>query len=80
MSKNLPHLVFGGEVKDPAGTEFVDYENVEVVGMFGSYDDALNAWRAASQARVDEAHIKYVIVHVHRMMEPDEVIEPIELK
>ena len=80
MGKNLPHLVFGGEVTDPAGTEFVDYENVEIVGMFGSYESALNAWRAASQARVDEAHIKYVIVHVHRMMEPDEVIEPIELK
>ncbi len=80
MEKNLPHLVFGGEVSDPAGTDFVDYNNIEVVGIFGSYDDALNAWRAASQARVDEAHVKYVIVHLHRMLEPDEVIQPIELK
>jgi len=80
MANNLPHLVFGGEVKDPAGTEFVDYDNMDIVGIFGNYEAALNAWRAASQSRVDEAHVKYVIVHLHRMLEPDEVIQPIELK
>ena len=80
MATNLPHLVFGGEVSDPAGTDFVDFDNIDVVGIYSNYDGALKAWRAASQARVDEAHVKYVIVHLHRLLEPDEVIEPIELK
>lgn len=72
MSKPLLHLVFGGEVKDPTGADFVDEKNLDIVGIFPSYDEAVHAWRSASQARVDEAHVKYVIVHLHRLLEPTE--------
>jgi len=70
MAKPLLHLVFGGEVKDSRGIEFTDIDTLDVVGIFPSYKKALEAWRAVSQARVDEAHVKYVIVHLHRMLDP----------
>lgn len=72
MSKPLLHLVFGGEVKDPQGQDFVDPDNLHIVGIYPSYEKALAAWRGASQARVDEANTKYVIVHLHRMLEPEQ--------
>lgn len=68
----LLHLVFGGEVADPRGQEFVDTTALDLVGIFPSYAEALTAWRAASQRHVDRAHIKYVIVHLHRLMDPSE--------
>ncbi|CCQ74569.1 DUF4170 domain-containing protein [Magnetospira sp. QH-2] len=71
MDRPLLHLVFGGEVESPSGNVFVDSDNLHIVGMFPNYDEALQAWRAASQARVDEAHTKYVIVHLHRLVDPD---------
>lgn len=70
-NKSLLHLVFGGRVKDPQGTDFVDTRNLDVVGIFPSYSDALAAWRTASQARVDEADVKYVVVHLHRLLDPE---------
>ncbi len=71
MEKPLLHLVFGGEVSDPQTNDFVDPNNLDVVGIFPSYEAALAAWRGASQARVDEAHTKYVIVHLHKLLDPD---------
>lgn len=71
MAEQLLHLVFGGEVKDPQGLEFVDCEKLDVVGIFPSYAEALQAWRGISQKYVDQAHIKYVIVHLHRFLQPD---------
>lgn len=70
MEQQLLHLVFGGEVVDPRGQNFVDTNALDIVGIFPGYDDALKAWRAASQRNVDRAHIKYVIVHLHRLLEP----------
>ena len=70
MAKPLLHLVFGGEVKDSRGMEFTDVDTLDVVGIFADYKTALDAWRAASQSHVDEAHVKYVIVHLHRMLDP----------
>lgn len=69
--KPLLHLVFGGEVKDPTGTEFVDPSKLDIVGIFPDYKTALNAWRGASQVNVDNADVKYVIVHLHRMLDPE---------
>lgn len=69
--KPLLHLVFGGEVKDPTGTDFVDTDALDIVGIFPDYKTALAAWRGASQANVDSAHVKYVIVHMHRLLDPD---------
>lgn len=70
MKKPLLHLVFGGEVSDPQTNDFIDPENLDIVGIFPSYEAALSAWRGASQVRVDEAHTKYVIVHMHKMLDP----------
>lgn len=71
MTKPLLHLVFGGEVVDPQGTDFVDPENLDVVGIFPNYASAVDAWRSASQTHVDNANMKYVVVHLHRLMDPE---------
>lgn len=78
MSKALLHLVFGGRVADPSGTDFVDTDNLHVVGIFPNYAAALKAWRGASQKRVDEADWKYVILHIHRMLEPSQLHRMLE--
>ena len=72
MAKPLLHLVFGGEVLDPQGVDFANSDDLDVVGIFPNYKAALVAWRGASQARVDEAHVKYVIVHLHRLLDPEQ--------
>ncbi len=74
MEKSLLHLVFGGVVRDPQGVDFVDDSNLDVIGIFPNYKTALDAWRGASHARVDEANVKFVIVHLHRLLEPEEEV------
>jgi hypothetical protein len=71
MAKPLLHLVFGGKVTDTRGVDFVDTQELDIIGIFPNYAAALAAWRAASQAHVDEASTKYVIVHLHRLLEPE---------
>ncbi len=71
MDKPLLHLVFGGAVSDPRGTDFETPGELDIVGIFPNYDKAVKAWRGASQAHVDEANVKYVIVHLHRLLDPD---------
>jgi hypothetical protein len=70
MSKQLLHLVFGGEVTDPEKLEFVDTAALDLVGIYPNYQEALKAWRAKAQATVDQAHIRYVVVHLHRLIDP----------
>lgn len=65
------HLVFGGRVSDPQGLDFVDLDAVEIVGLFPDYAVAENAWRAAAQRTVDDAEMKYVVVHLHKLLEPE---------
>jgi hypothetical protein len=65
------HLVFGGRVKDPRALEFVDLAAMDVVGFFPDYKSAEDAWRSAAQKSVDDAEMRYVIVHMHRLLEPD---------
>ncbi|MEO8546867.1 MAG: DUF4170 domain-containing protein [Sphingomicrobium sp.] len=65
------HLVFGGRVKDPRGLEFVDLDSIDLVGLFESYAEAEEAWRGKAQRTVDDAEMKYVVVHLHRLLEPD---------
>jgi hypothetical protein len=64
------HLVFGGRVRDPQGLDF-DMNTIEVVGIYDSYAAAEDAWRGAAQRTVDDAEMKYVVVHLHRLLEPD---------
>jgi hypothetical protein len=65
------HLVFGGRVEDPRGLEFEDLSKIDVVGFFQDYKSAESAWRGAAQKTVDDAQMKYVVVHLHRLLEPD---------
>ena len=64
------HLVFGGRVKDPQGLDF-DLSTIDLVGLFPDYASAQDAWRANAQRTVDDAEMKYVVVHLHRLLEPD---------
>jgi len=64
------HLVFGGRVKDPRGLDF-DLATIDVVGVFPNYAEALDAWRGSAQRTVDDAEMKYVVVHLHRLLEPE---------
>jgi hypothetical protein len=64
------HLVFGGRVKDPQGLDF-DLKTIDLVGVYDSYAAAEEAWRGKAQASVDDAEMKYVVVHLHRLLEPD---------
>jgi hypothetical protein len=65
------HLVFGGRVRDPRTLEFDDLSQMEVVGFFPDYASAEKAWRAAAQRTVDDAEMRFVVVHMHRLLEPD---------
>ncbi len=71
MSKAKLHLVFGGRVKDPQTLEFTDLEKLDIVGMFPDYASAEEAWRGAAQRTVDDAEMKYVVVHLHKLLQPD---------
>jgi len=71
MSEQKLHLVIGGRVKDPQGTEFSDLEKLDYIGIFPDYASAETAWRSAAQRTVDDAELKYVVVHLHRLLEPD---------
>ena len=62
--------LFGGRVKDPQGLDF-DMDTIDLVGIFDSYAAAEDAWRGKAQRSVDDAEMKYVVVHLHRLLEPD---------
>jgi hypothetical protein len=68
----LLHMVFGGRVADPTGYDFEDLKAIDFVGIFPDYKSAENAWRSSAQRTVDDAQMKYVVVHLHRLMQPDE--------
>lgn len=72
MSEAKLHLVFGGRVRDPQTLEFTDLEKLDIVGMFPDYVSAEEAWRAAAQKTVDDAEMKYVVVHLHKLLQPQE--------
>jgi hypothetical protein len=69
-SKQLLHLVFGGELKALDSFEFRDAAKIDIVGIFPNYESAERAWRAKAQATVDSAQTRYFIVHLHRLLEP----------
>lgn len=67
----LLHLVFGGELKDIRGVTFRDLDQVDIVGLFPNYETAHAAWKAKAQQTVDNANMRYFIVHLHRVLDPD---------
>ena len=69
--KQLLHLVFGGELTSLDKIEFRDLKSLDVVGIYPNYAEAFVAWREAAQRSVDDAHMRYFIVHLHRLLEPE---------
>lgn len=65
------HLVFGGRVTDPQTLDFAEPDKLDVVGIFPDYAAAEAAWRANAQRTVDDATMKYVVVHLHRLLQPE---------
>ena len=65
------HLVIGGRVQDPQGLEFEELKANDFVGVFPDLASATDAWRSASQRTIDDAEMKYVVVHLHRLLEPE---------
>lgn len=64
------HLVMGGRVKDPRSLEFTDLDALDLVGVYPDFASAQEAWKSNAQRTVDDAEMKYVIVHLHRLLEP----------
>jgi hypothetical protein len=76
MSETKPqllHLVFGGELKALDSSEFRDLHALDIVGVYPNYAEAKKAWKAAAQRTVDNAQMRYFVVHLHRLLEPDKI-------
>jgi Domain of unknown function (DUF4170) len=80
MSDNAPqqllHLVLGGELTELDGTTFRDLSRVEIVGLYPNYATAYAVWKAKAQQTVDNAHMRYFIVHLHRLLDPGQDTKP----
>jgi hypothetical protein len=74
--QQLLHLVLGGELTDLENTTFKDLHQVEIVGIFPSYVAAYATWKAKAQQTVDNAHMRYFIVHLHRLLDPGQDAKP----
>jgi len=70
MTQRL-HLVFGGELVTPAENVFKNVDNIEIIGIFPDYESAFNAWKAAAQRTVDNAHMRFFIAHLHRLRDEE---------
>jgi len=68
--QQLLHLVIGGELEAVDGIRFRDLSKLDLVGAYASYDEAHRAWQAKAQATVDNAHMRYFIIHAHRLLDP----------
>ena len=69
--KQLLHLVFGGELESLEGTRFRDLDALDIVGIYPNFETAHQAWKAKAQQTVDNAHMRYFIVHMHRLLDPE---------
>ncbi len=69
-TKQLLHLVFGGELQDLSTTEFKDLSKIDMVGVYPDYKSAHAAWKAKAQSTVDNAQMRYFVVHLHRVLDP----------
>jgi hypothetical protein len=76
QSKQLLHLVFGGELHSVSDIEFKDLERLDFVGIYPDYASAYAAWRAKAQGTVDNAEMRYFIVHLHRLLDPAGEVPP----
>jgi hypothetical protein len=67
----LLHLVFGGELESLAGLRFRDLAALDIVGIYPNYAEAYRAWKEKAQMTVDNAQMRYFIVLLHRLLDPD---------
>jgi hypothetical protein len=72
-SKQLLHLVFGGELESVGAVDFKDLDKLDIVGIYPNYATAYAAWKAKAQGTVDNAQMRYFIVHLHRLLDPQNV-------
>lgn len=70
-NKQLLHLVLGGELTRLDGTDFRDLDKLDIVGVYPNYATAYTAWKSKAQRSVDNAHMRYFIVHMHRLLDPE---------
>lgn len=77
MTQRL-HLVFGGELTDPARNVFKNVDDLHIVGIFPNYEVAHHAWKAEAQRTVDNAHMRYFIAHLHKLRDADQETSPTE--
>jgi hypothetical protein len=70
-NKQLLHLVFGGELTSLQSTEFKDLDKLDIVGIYPNYATAYSAWRGKAQQTIDNAQMRYFIVHLHRLLDPE---------
>ncbi len=71
QQRQLLHLVFGGELVSLDETEFRNVDKLDIVGIYPNYAEAYKAWKSVAQRTVDNAHMRYFIVHLHRLLDPD---------
>ena len=71
--KQLLHLVFGGELNRLDTTEFKNLDRLDIVGIYPNYATAYAAWKAKAQQTVDNAEMRYFIVHLHRLLDPEAI-------
>ena len=69
--EQLLHLVFGGELVDLDDIRFDDLDHLDLVGIYRNYEEAYKAWKEKAQMTVDNAHMRYFIVHLHRLLDPE---------
>jgi hypothetical protein len=74
--QQLLHLVIGGELTDLEHVTFKDLDQVDIVGVFPNYASAYAAWKAKAQQTVDNAHMRYFVVHLHRLLDPAQDVKP----
>lgn len=70
-NKQLLHLVIGGELSDLEEIEFSNLDEVDIVGVYPDYASAYDVWKTKAQQTVDNAHTRYFVVHLHRLMDPE---------
>jgi hypothetical protein len=71
QSQQLLHLVFGGELEELDGVTFRDLKSLDIVGIFSNYAQAYEAWQAKARETIDNAQMRYFIVHLHRLLDPE---------
>lgn len=74
-AKQLLHLVFGGELHDIKDVEFKDLSKLDVVGFYPDYAEAHRAWLGKARETIDNAQMRYFIVHLHRLLDPETAVK-----